>query len=67
VLNVEAPPIGQSLYDQWRDHFLANAAKAFEGQQQGRRETRLGREKARLGKLVGEPLLERNKNDELLG
>jgi transposase-like protein len=57
----------QSLYDQWRDQYLANAAQAFESQQQGRREARLGRENARLEKLVGELLLERNKSDELLG
>ncbi|MDQ3831979.1 MAG: transposase [Candidatus Tectomicrobia bacterium] len=59
--------ISQSLYYQWRDHFLANATKAFEGQQQGRREARLGRENARLKKLVGELLLELKKSDELLG
>jgi transposase-like protein len=29
--------ISQSLYYQWRDQILAIAAKAFEGQQQGRR------------------------------
>jgi transposase-like protein len=59
--------ISQSLYDQWRDQYLANAAQAFESQQQGRREARLERENARLEKLVGELLLERNKSDELLG
>ena len=59
--------ISQSLYYQWRDQFLANAAKAFEGQEQGRREARLGRENARLKKLVGELLLELKKSDELLG
>ena len=50
--------ISQSLYYQWRDQFLANATKAFEGQQQNQKEARLGRENARLKTLVGELTLE---------
>ena len=53
--------ISQSLYYQWRDQFLANAANAFESQQQDRREARLGRENARLKKLVRELVLELKK------
>ena len=30
------PQINHSLYDQWRDQFLANAAKAFEVHQHTR-------------------------------
>jgi transposase len=50
--------ISQSLYYQWREQFLANAAKAFETDQPIHRETRLEWENARLKKLVGELLLE---------
>ena len=43
-----APPITQSLYEQWRDQFLANAANAFDTHQQTRKEARLEQENARL-------------------
>jgi transposase-like protein len=59
--------ISQSLYYQWRDQFLANASKAFDGQQRHRKETRLVRENARLKALVGELTLELKKSDERLG
>jgi transposase-like protein len=59
--------ISQSLYYQWRDQFLANATKAFEGQQQSQKEARLARENARLKALVGELTLELKKSDEVLG
>ena len=59
--------ISQSLYDQWRDQFLANATKAFEGQQQRQKDARLARENARLKTLVGELTLELKKSDEVLG
>ena len=59
--------ITQSLYYQWRDQFLANAAKAFETHQQTRKEARLEQENARLKQLVGELSLELKKSDELLG
>ena len=59
--------ITQSLYSQWRDQFLANAAKAFETHQQTRKEARLEQENARLKQLVGELSLELKKSDELLG
>jgi transposase-like protein len=59
--------ITQSLYDQWRDQFLANAAKAFATHQQTRKEARLEQENARLKQLVGELSLELKKSDELLG
>ncbi len=44
----------QSLCDQWRDPFLANATTACEGHQQSQQEARLARENARLKSLVGE-------------
>ncbi len=50
--------ISQSLYYQWRDQCLANAASAFEVQQHSRREARLEQEHAKLKPLVGELLLE---------
>jgi transposase-like protein len=53
--------ISQSLYYQWRDQFLANAARAFEIQQTNRKETRLVRENARLKTLVGDLTLELKK------
>jgi transposase-like protein len=59
--------ISQSLYYQWRDQFLAHAAKAFEVHQHTRKEARLERENTTLKKLVGELTLELKKSDELLG
>ena len=57
--------ISQAQYYQWRDQFLANAAKPFEGAQQTEREVRLPHENARLKKLVGELTLELKKSDEV--
>jgi transposase-like protein len=48
----------QSLYDQWRDQFLAHADKAFEVHQHARKEAHLERENAKLKGLVGALLLE---------
>jgi transposase-like protein len=59
--------ISQAQYYQWRDQFLAHAAKAFEVHEQSQREARLARENARLKTLVGELTLELKKSDELLG
>jgi transposase len=59
--------ISQSQYYQWRDQFLAHAAKAFEVHQHTWKEARLEQENARLKNLVGELLLELKKGDELLG
>ena len=59
--------ISQAQYYQWRDQFLAHAAKAFEVHEQSQREARLTRENARLKTLVGELTLELKKSDELLG
>ena len=59
--------INQSPYDQWRDHFLANASKAFEVPQDARKDARLVLENARLKTLVGELTLELKKSDEWLG
>ena len=59
--------ISQSLDDQWRDQFLAQAAKAFDDPQRTRTEARLQQENARLKQLVGELTLEFKKSDERLG
>jgi transposase-like protein len=59
--------ISQSLYYQWRDQFLAHAAKVFEVQPHTKKEARLEQENARLKQLVGELTLELKKSDELLG
>jgi transposase-like protein len=59
--------ISQSQYYQWRDQFLANAARAFETPQYTRKDAHLEQENARLKKLVGELTLELTKSDELLG
>ena len=56
--------ISQSLYYQWRDQFLAQAAKAFDDPQRSRKETRLQQENARLKQLVGELTLELKNSDE---
>jgi transposase-like protein len=58
--------ISQSLYYQWRDQFLAQAAKAFDDPQRTRKEARLAQENVRLKPLVGELTFERNKSDERL-
>jgi transposase-like protein len=61
-----APQISQSLYDQWRDQFLAQAAKAFDDPQRTRQEARLQQENARLKPRVGELTYELKKSDERL-
>jgi transposase-like protein len=61
------PQSSPSQYYQWRDQFLAHAAKAFEVQQHTRKEARREQENTRLKKLVGELLLELKKSDEVLG
>jgi transposase-like protein len=48
----------QAQYYQWRDQFLANAAKAFEPAGAPQRQGRLERENARLKAVVGELALE---------
>ena len=42
----------QAQYDQWRDQFLAHAAKALEVHEQSQRDARLTRENAQLKTLV---------------
>lgn len=59
--------ISQAQYYQWRDQFLANAAKAFETSKLNQQETRLIKENDRLKALVGELTLELKKTDEILG
>ncbi len=59
--------ISPSLYDQWRDQFLANALRSFEAHQYDRQEARLAREHARLKTLLGELTPELQKSDEWPG
>lgn len=59
--------ISQAQYYQWRDQFLANAARAFEPAGAPQRQGRLERENARLESLVGELALELKKTGEILG
>jgi transposase-like protein len=59
--------ISQAEYYQWRDQFLANAATAFEVQQDHQKEAHQERENARLKTLVGELLLQLKKSEEVLG
>ena len=56
----------QSLSDQWRDQFLAQAAKAFDDPQRTRKGARLQQATTRLKPLVGELTFERTKSDERL-
>ena len=58
--------ISQSLYDQWRDQFLANAAQAFDDPQRTRKEARLEQENGRLKPLVGELTFELKNSDAWL-
>jgi transposase-like protein len=58
--------ISQFLYDQWRDQFLANAAKGFDDPQCPRKKQRLEQENARLKPLVGELTFKLKKGDQLL-
>ncbi len=57
--------ISQGHYDQWREQFLAHATKAFDVEQQSRREQRLQQENARLKQVVAELTLELKKHDEV--
>jgi transposase-like protein len=50
--------MSQSLYDQWRDQFLAQAGQVVEVHQHGRKAAHLMQENARLKALVGELTLE---------
>ena len=59
--------INPSQYYQWRDPFLAHAAKAFERHQHTRKEVRLEHENTQRKRLVGELTLELKNSDELLG
>ena len=61
------PQISQAPDAQWRDQFLAHAAKAVEVHAPSQREARLAREHARLTTLVGALTWECTKRDERLG
>jgi transposase-like protein len=62
-----AHQIRPSLYDQWRDRFLAHADKAFEVHQHARQAAHLERENTKRKGLVGAWLLELKTSDERLG
>jgi transposase-like protein len=59
--------ISQAQYYDWRDQFLRNANRAFDGARQTQRETHQTQEIQRLKALVGELTLELKKNDEVYG
>ena len=52
---------------EWRDQFLANAAKAFESTGAPQRQSRLQRENVRLKVLVGELTLSSQESEEIPG
>ncbi len=56
--------ISQAQYYQWRDQFLANAPKAFDGSQQSQREASMQREIDRLKHMIGELAMELKKTEE---
>jgi hypothetical protein len=60
----QAYHISQAQYDQWRDPWLSNAPKTFEGAQHTERAARLHHENARLKQLVGDLTRARKTSDE---
>ena len=56
--------ISQAQYYQWRDQFLANAAKTFEWRNRPSAKPGCNMQNAQLKKLVGELTLELKKSDE---
>lgn len=55
-----------SQYYQWRDQFLSNIDKAFDGPKKASRELRLEFEVQKLRALVGELTMELKKSEEVL-
>ncbi len=55
--------ISQSQYYQWKDQFLANAAKAFDTEKVSQKQARLECENQKLKGLVGELTLELKKSE----
>lgn len=55
----------QSQYYKWRDQFLSNAPKLFDVPKEDRQHLCLGKENARLKRIIGELTVELKKNDEL--
>ena len=56
--------ISQTQYYQWRDQFLANAARAFVDTD--KKEQQLNQENARLKKIIGDLTVELKKTEEWL-
>jgi transposase-like protein len=56
--------LSQSQYYRWRDEFLANMPKVFDGQD--KKEERLVRENKRLKQIIGDLTVELKKTEELL-
>jgi transposase-like protein len=57
--------ISQAQYYQWREHFLGNAARAFEGKDIEKRERRWKAENQKLKQMVADLSLELKKNEDL--
>jgi len=55
--------IGQTQYYRWRDRFLANMERAFDGHD--RREAALARENLRLRQVIGDLTVELKKSEEV--
>ena len=56
--------LSQGQYYRWRDEFLANIPKVFDGQD--KKEDRLMRENKRLKQIIGDLTVELKKTEELL-
>lgn len=58
--------IAQTQYYKWRDKFLADAYKAFEGNDQHRDVTRLKAKTQRLEQIIGQLSVELKKSEDML-
>jgi transposase-like protein len=56
--------LSQSQYYRWRDEFLANIPKVFDGKD--KKDERLIRENKRLKQIIGDLTVELKKTEELL-
>lgn len=56
--------ISQSQYYTWRDQFLSNVSKAFDGEKTSKKQAHLEHENKELKSLVGELMLELKKSED---
>lgn len=57
--------ISQAMYYQWREQFLANAARAFESSERRREMDKLHKKNERLKGIIADLTLELKKNEEV--